>query len=391
MSNDFKDLWGMKKSGARDSGRHKERVREAIKSKLHELISEENIISSKGGKKIKIPMKYLDMWRFKFGKNSKDKGVGHGEGDPGDVIAKEDPKGQGKNGAGDEEGEEIYEEEVDIDDVINMMLEDLDLPWLEEKENVVEIETEETVFQDISERGLPSNIDKKRTVMENMKRNAMKGKMRIGGFDQSDLRYKVWENVIEKHSNAAVFLLMDRSGSMNDEKKYIVKSFFYWMVKFIEKKYKNVNLIFIAHDTMAMEVEEENFFSISQSGGTKVSSAFDLADKIIDERFSPQVWNNYVFSFSDGDNWGDDNKRCIEIVKKILDKCQAVGYGEVEYSDSFYSWGGNSSTPSNLLAIFNNDTELNENKKFISTSIEKREDVYTCLKKFLHGVEEGKK
>jgi uncharacterized sporulation protein YeaH/YhbH (DUF444 family) len=223
-----------------------------------------------------------------------------------------------------------------------------------------------------------------------MKRNALKGKMRIGGFDMNDLRYRVWEQVIEKHSNAAVFLLMDRSGSMTSEKKYIVKSFFWWMVRFIERKYKNVELVFIAHDTQAREVEEENFFTISQGGGTMVSSAFRLADQIIDERFSPATWNNYIFAFSDGDNWGEDNQRCIDSVKQVLPKCQAVGYGEVEYSDYFYSWRGSSSTPSNLLAIFENDGELVNNERFICSNIEKREDIYSCLKAFLHGIDENK-
>lgn len=390
MSESFKDLWSIRKPGARDSARHKERVREAIKEKLHELIAEENIITSKGGKKIKIPMKYLDMWRFKFGKNNQSKGVGHGDGDPGDVIAEENPHGTG-SGAGSDPGDEIYEEEVDVEEVIDMMLEDLDLPWLEEKEKAIEIETEETVFQDIAERGLPSNIDKRRTVLQNMKKNALKGKIRIGGFDMNDLRYRVWEQIIEKHSNAAVFLLMDRSGSMTSEKKYIVKSFFWWMVRFIERKYNNVELIFIAHDTQAREVEEENFFAISQGGGTMVSSAFKLADQIIEERYPSSIWNNYIFAFSDGDNWGEDNQKCIDSVKQVLPKCQAVGYGEVEYSDYFYNWRGNASAaPSNLLSIFENDTELFENERFICSNIEKREDIYNCLKAFLHGIDEKK-
>ena len=221
----FKDIWSKRRHGARDSKRHKERIRKAIKENLRELIAEETIISSKGGKKIKVPIKYLDMWRFKFGKNKNAKGVGFGEGDPGDIVYIEPPEGQGEGKAGNEAGEEIYEEEVDYEEVIDMMLEDLNLPWLKEKEDVNEIETEETVFQDIAERGLPANIDKRRTIMENMKKNASKGKMRIGGFSPEDLRYKVWENVIERHSNAAVILVMDRSGSMSSEKKYIVKSF----------------------------------------------------------------------------------------------------------------------------------------------------------------------
>lgn len=388
---DYKDIWGLRKPGERDSARHKEKVKEAIKDNLRNIISEENIITSHKGKKIKIPMKYLDMWRFKFGNNrsADDRQVGQGDYKPGDVIAKDGgKKGQGDK-AGQEAGEDVYEEEVDLDEVIEMMLEDLELPFLEQKEKQVEVETEETVFQDIAERGLPANIDKRRTIMENMKRNAAKGKVRIKGIAPSDLRYKVWENVVEKHSNAAVFLLMDRSGSMTEGKKYIVKSFFWWMTRFIEKKYSNVELIFIAHDTQAREVEEENFFKISQSGGTMCSSAFKLAKEIIDDRFPTSIWNNYVFEFSDGDNWGEDDNRCITLVKELLEVCQAVGYGEVHYNDWFYNWAGSSGgyKDSKLQHTFLKDPDLAENKRFMTATIKSKEDVYDCLRQFLYGID----
>lgn len=389
MADSFKDIWSLRKPGALDSERHKQRIREAIKENLHDLIAEENIISSKGGKKVKVPIKYLDMWRFRFGKNNKQKGVGHGEGEPGDVIAKENPQGKGDR-AGQDPGEDVYEEEVEIEEIIEMMLEDLDLPWMEQKDKSIEIETEEIVFQDIAERGLPANVDKRRTIIRNMKKNALKGKLRIGGFEPDDLRYKVWEQVVERHSNASVFLLMDRSGSMTAEKKYIVKSFFWWMVRFLERKYDKVELVFIAHDTEARETEEENFFAISQSGGTMVSSAFLLAKKIMEDRYPTSIWNNYVFAFSDGDNWPEDNDRCIQSVKDILPLCQAVGYGEVQVSDGFWSWAGGSSSWSNLAKVFEKDSDLRKNERFIVATIEKREDIYQALKEFLPNTDEAK-
>jgi sporulation protein YhbH len=372
MTDNFKDIWGLKKPGARDSKRHRERIREAIKENLHELIAEENIISSSGKKQIKIPIRYLDSWRFKFGKNNKGKGVGHGEGNPGDIIARENAHGRGDK-AGQEPGEDIYEEEVDIEELIELMLEDLDLPWLEEKEKSVEIETEETVFQDIAEKGLPANIDKRRTIMENLKRNALKGKMRIGGFELNDLRYKVWEQVIEKHSNASVILIMDRSGSMDSEKKFIVKSFFWWMVRFLEKKYSRVQLS-SSHTTQRL--------------GTVVSSGFKLAKQIVEDRFPTTIWNNYVFAFSDGDNWPDDNHKCLEYVKGLMPLCQAVGYGEVQYNDYFYNWSPQvtNTNDSQLMEEFTRDPELATNERFIVASIASREEVYECLKEFLKGV-----
>ena len=81
----------------------------------------------------------------------------------------------------------------------------------------------------------------------------------------------------EKHANAAVYMLMDRSGSMTTSKKYIAKSFFFWMVRFLRLKYQHVETVFIAHDTEAQMVPEQDFFALSNSGGTRCSSAYQVA------------------------------------------------------------------------------------------------------------------
>jgi hypothetical protein len=384
MNDSYKDIWELRQPGRRDSERHKARIRKAIKENLRELIAEENIISSDGKRKVKVPVRYLDMWRFKFGPNHKAKGVGHGEGDPGDIIAKDGKRGKGKGPkAGDQPGEELYDEEVELAEIVEMMLEDLGLPWLERKENQVEIETEEMVFHDIAEKGLPPNVDLKRTLIENLKRNSIAGKPSFGKIVPDDLRYRVWENVVEKHSNAAVILIMDRSGSMTDDKKYIVKSFFFWMVSFLRLKYGNVQVVFVAHDTEAREVEEQNFFAISDGGGTRISSGLELAKTIIETRYPTNIWNNYVFSFSDGENWDTDNDRCIALFKELLGMCQAVGYGEVAYSDQFYSWSGWRGHWSTLHDALEGAHDLIEQPRFLRASIVKREDVYNCLRQFL--------
>jgi len=381
MNDSYKDIWELRQPGRRDSERHKVRIRKAIKENLRELIAEENIISSDGKRKVKVPVRYLDMWRFKFGPNSKSKDVGHGEGDPGDIIAKEG-KGKG-NKAGDQPGEELYDEEVELAEIVDMMLEDLGLPWLKRKENQVEIETEEMVFHDIAEKGLPPNVDLKRTLIENLKRNSIAGKPSFGKIVPDDLRYRVWENVVEKHSNASVILIMDRSGSMTDDKKYIVKSFFFWMVSFLRMKYGNVEVVFIAHDTEAREVGEENFFAISDGGGTRISSGLELAKTIIETRFPTNIWNNYVFSFSDGENWDTDNERCIAMFRELLGMCQAVGYGEVSYTDQFYSWSSWRGHWSTLHDAIKEADDLVGEPRFLQAAIVKREDLYDCLRQFL--------
>lgn len=384
------DVWKLRARGKRDADRHKERLKKAAKENLKELISSEDIISTDGsGKKIKIPLRQLEQWRFKHGNNKKNQGVGHGGQDakPGDVLGQEPQEGDG-NKAGGKQGDMLFEE-FSLDDIIDMMMEDLNLPWLEDKPDKVEIETETTVYNDVSKKGLMPNLDIRRTIKENLKRNAAKGNPKIGGFKQDDMRYKTYDTQVDYRSNAAVYLIMDRSGSMTTDKKYIAKSFFFWMVQFIKKKYKKVELVFIAHDTEAYLCNENDFFTLAESGGTKCSSGFNAALKHIKHYHPKDSWNNYVFAFSDGDNYEEDNKVCVELVTELLEQVNAIGYGEIMLDD--YSAFMNNTQEwslSTLNSVFKN--RINS-KKFMSVSISKKDDVYKCLKQFFGLKDEAKK
>ena len=92
----------------------------------------------------------------------------------------------------------------------------------------------------------------------------------------------------------------------------------------------------------AQLVDEHTFYHTRESGGTKISSAYELAVNLIDKKYPPDQWNIYAFHFSDGDNWGDDIPRCMELLtEKLLPKVNLFGYGQVESpygSGEFYEY-----------------------------------------------------
>jgi hypothetical protein len=239
----------------------------------------------------------------------------------------------------------------------------------------------------VRRKGSLANIDKKRTLLENLKRHAAQQEPKVGAFRETDLRFKVWSVREEYHSNAAVYLLMDRSGSMTTEKKYIAKSFFFWLVRFLRLKYKTVDTIFIAHDTEAQIVPEHDFFTISNSGGTMCSSAYRVALEHIQKTHPKSQWNNYVFHFSDGDNWEEDNRRCQELVTELLDHTTMVGYGEIRYRDeaTFYGWV-KSFNPA--WSTLHKELSGITHPRFVTTAIKQKEDVYQALQAFF-GKREG--
>jgi uncharacterized protein len=376
--------WDLRRRALKDSIRHDKRVKEAIRQNLKELIAEENIITAEGKKLVKIPLRYLDQYRFRFGEMGN--GTGQGKGHVGDVIARDGERSEGSEQPGDQPGEQVYEAEIAVEELTRMMLEDLALPWLEDKA-AQHITTHTYNFDDVRRKGSMANLDKKRTLLENLKRHAADRQPKVGAFRDADLRFKVWSVREEHHANAAVYLLMDRSGSMTTEKKYIAKSFFFWLVRFLRLKYHTVDTVFIAHDTEAQIVPEQDFFTISNSGGTMCSSAYQVALEHIQQYHPHTRWNNYVFHFSDGDNWHDDNSHCRMLVTQLLDHVAMIGYGEIHYQDesTFYGWGTSFNAAWSTL-----HTELSTiaHPRFNTVAIKQKADVYQALQTFL-GRREG--
>lgn len=324
--------WSLHRKGYQDQTRHQQKVREAIKQNLPDLVTEENIITQHNRQIIKVPIRSLDEYRFRFNHN-KSKHVGQGDGDSqvGDVLGTDPAQQQGPGkgeGAGDQPGDDYYEAEISMEELQSMLFEDLELPHLEEKQKD-NLQDEDIRFNDIRKKGIMSNIDKKRTILENLRRNANNGNPGIYRISPDDLRFKTWEEIVVPRSNALIIAMMDTSGSMGSFEKYIARSFFFWMTRFLRTKYEKVEIVFIAHHTEAKEVTEEEFFTKGESGGTICSSAYQKALEIIDRRYPPANFNIYPFHFSDGDNLTSDNERCVKLIEQLLLKCNMFGYGEV--------------------------------------------------------------
>ncbi len=132
----FKEFSENKKDrSAEDRRRHRQLVEESIKKNIGNIIAEESIIGQHKGKKIKIPIKSIKEYQFIYGKNAPGVGSGTGDEKQGDKIGEDkmSDKGDGKGQAGNQEGEDIFETEVTIDELINYLFEDLNLPDIDKK------------------------------------------------------------------------------------------------------------------------------------------------------------------------------------------------------------------------------------------------------------------
>lgn len=363
--------WDLRQRGLKDSQRHAKKIKQAIRKNLHKIISEESIITTDGKRTTKVPVRYLDSYHFKHGKPQD--GIAHGDGNVNDVLRPGKQADQpGGNEPGNQPGNELYETEISVEELTAMMIDDLGLPWIEDKDRKEVISTH-IEYTDLRKKGPFSNWAKRQTILENIKRNARDGgSPEFGNLKDEDMRFRSWNEHIERHSNAVVYLMMDRSGSMDDHKRYLCKATFWWLCRFLEKLYDNVEIVFIAHDVEAKVVPEKDFFTISNDGGTRCSSAYELCWNDIKASRPENAWNVYCFHFSDGDN-GNDNDRCKSIVEEMLQRVNMFAYGEVAWENN--KWQEKSGLITALKSI--------SNPHLIATVMTTKSDVYSTLKLFL--------
>jgi len=338
--------WSLHRQGAIDQARHHAKIKEAIRKNLFEIVSQETIISQQGKKTVTIPIRTLELYRFRY-HPYKGQRVGQGDGHTrrGTVIGQRTagtgsgvdratvPGEGGAPGeqpqAGNLPGVDYYEAEIEIDQLAALLFEELGLPFLEPR-GKASLRSPQLSFTHIARHGPLASLDRKRTILQNLRRNALAGRPVFGDLKPEDLRFRVWRTRDRVEHNAVVLALRDVSASMGEFEKFVSRSFFFWTVQFLRRRYGDVEMVFITHHTEAREVDEEAFFQLGQSGGTRVSSAYRLALEVITRRYPPHNWNIYLFHFSDGENYGSgDNARCVELLGHLLTRCNLIGYGEV--------------------------------------------------------------
>lgn len=365
-----------------DRRRHKELVQKSIRDNLGDILSEESIIGESKNKKIKIPIRGLKEYQFIYGKNVPGVGSGDGSEKRGDKIGSDGSPGQGSGnkGAGNEEGDDIYETEVTIEEAISYLMEDLELPDLNKKKFSEVLSENAKKRSGYQTHGINPRLAKKRTVVEKIKRE--QGKRRAlkeanidveierFPFKEEDLRYYRIKKTKKKEFNAAIICIMDTSGSMDNTKKFLARSFFFVLSRFIRMKYSNVEVIFISHTTTAKIVNEVEFFHKVESGGTYISSGYQKALEIIEERYNPDHWNIYTFNVSDGDNWTEDNEKVIKCARELCEKCNMVGYAEILPFNAY------NTIKDKMVKEIKSD-------KFAAVTIKQKQDLWGALKGML--------
>mgnify|MGYP000847421389 CR=1 FL=1 len=355
-----------------DHSRFRDIIKGKIKQDLKKYVSQGEMIGKRENEFVKIPLPQIDIPNFRYGPKQQG-GVGQGEGKAGDGVG-EPQDGQGQ--AGNQAGEHMLEVELSVEEIADILGEKLELPRIQPKGSK-QIETQKTKYSGLAPVG-PQGLRHFRSSYK----KALQREISSGTYDpknvvvipiKEDFRYRTFKTIKKPMTKAVVIYMMDVSGSMGDEQKEIVRIESFWINAWLKKHYKGLETRFIIHDASAKEVDESTFFRTSESGGTLISSAYKLAQQMIEAEYPVNEWNIYPYHFSDGDNWsGEDTRLCIRLLHEFfLPLCNVFSYGQVE------SKYGSGQFLKDLQKEFPNDDRI------ILSQIDNKDKILDSIKDFL--------
>ncbi|MBK8101409.1 MAG: DUF444 family protein [Planctomycetes bacterium] len=355
-----------------DHTRFRQIVRGKIKQNLRRFVSAGELIGKQGQKYVSIPLPQISLPKFRYGDNKKG-GVGQGEGEEGQPVP---GQGDGQGQAGEDAGKHVLEVDVSLEDLAKILGEELELPSIEPR-GKKNIRAGAGRFTGIARSGPLSLRHFKRTFRE-----ALKRQIASGTYDperpiivpiRDDLRFRALQTRQVPQAAAAVIYMMDVSGSMGREQKEIVRIEAFWIDTWLRHQYKNLEVVYIVHDAVAHLVDQHTFFHLRESGGTKISSAYELCLQLMRDKYPAAEWNVYPFHFSDGDNWSSrDTERCVDLLRSsLLPACNQFCYGQVK---SAY---GSGQFKKDLDAAFRGE------EKVVTSDIPDRDGILQSIKAFL--------
>ena len=312
--------------GARDWLRHDEKVRDSVRENLPQIVAGADVMND-AAKTVRVPVRMLEHYHFRLRKPDEQQGAGQGAAKPGDVLqGPQRQRGAGEKGpGGQDEGEVQLMLELKIDDIVDWLWEEMQLPNL--KARVGPSEETDWIREGWDRRGARSRLDRRRSFKQLVKRRGNPNATPT--FTDDDLRFRQLARRKQPAIHAVVFFMLDVSGSMSDRDRKLAKSFFFWVVQGLRREYRSMETVFVAHTTEAWEFTEPEFFQVSGTGGTVASTGFAKVREIIDERYNPGRCNIYLFYASDGDNSMGDNALARETLRSISQDACYTGYVEV--------------------------------------------------------------
>jgi uncharacterized sporulation protein YeaH/YhbH (DUF444 family) len=260
---------------------------------------------------------------------------GAGEGEEGEVIGEQPVREQqgGGSGAGQGQGG-THELESTVYDLGRILTEQFALPNLRDKGKKRSLTRFAYDLTD-KNRGFGQILDKKATLRRVLQTNIALGRLQAGTavdvntlmVSPRDRVYRILSKEKDYESQAVVFFVRDYSGSMGGKPTELVVNQHVLIYAWLSYQYQNqVETRFILHDTEAREVENfQAYYQMQVAGGTQVSSAYRLVNRIVAEEELARDYSIYIFHGTDGDDWDTYGEEALPELEKMLVYASRVG------------------------------------------------------------------
>ena len=342
------------------------RVREGVRKSSHRALGDKGL-HDRSDAELTIPSGGVAEPRFMHDPRSGARDLvlpGNRQYSVGDLIEKPQSGGGGADGSQPGEAEGDFSFGVSHDELVDIIMEDLELPRLLRRSHA-SVETTAPRRAGFSPSGPPSALDVEQTMAQSLarrialrgpklsrlaelerERDACEDEARrttieeeiarlaamaraVAFLDPLDLRYRRFERQPKPSARAVMLCIIDVSASMGDRERRLAKQFFHLLSLFLHRKYREVDIVFVRHHHEAEECDEETFFASGSTGSTVVSTAYRVAEKVIKERYASDDWNLYLAQVSDGDNMGSDGPACAASLGRLLPRARHLAYVEV--------------------------------------------------------------
>ena len=274
---------------------------------------------------------------FNPASDQKEETGGQGEGKEGDIIDErplenQQGEGDGEN-AGGGEGED-HGVSADAYEYGKKLVEEFHLPNLIDKGKKVAVNKYIYELSD-KHKGSGLILDKKATLLQIIKTNLALGLIEDPTdidptkliISPQDSIFRVLSKEQQRESQAIVFFCRDYSGSMEGEPTKVIITQHLMLYSWLMFQYeKRVSTRFILHDTEAKTVPNfDIYYKSTTMGGTQISTAFNLINKIVAEENLARDYNIYIFYGTDGDNYSDDNEDLVKEIETALTFSRRIG------------------------------------------------------------------
>lgn len=357
-----------------------------VREDLKRFVTGEKPMGRTPDGKIYVPVGGVSAPRFIHGDNG-NRGASAGDGEPGDSLGRPGKPGKGQTGkGGDGPGEHELLIGMELEEFTKMLAEELELPRIEPKDSG-NVHQERVKYNSRTRTQADGLRHVKATYKEALKRTIVEGAARGKPYmpgdpiipERVDRWNKTGTPVLLPETQCDVVYIMDVSGSMDGETRAIAMQEAFWIEQFLCLQYPSVRRHFIAHDSTANLVTEDEFFRINTTGGTHISSGYELLVELFsrkgDNGIDTAMTNTYVFQFSDGDNMSSDNARAVQALRdKIVPYVNLFGYVEIDNGYGSGDFG-------RALRKAGIDDDTLEN--VVLSSVEDKREIWDSLKQLL--------